>query len=96
MVFDYSLAALVAIGLLAYLLFALLHPERFRPLTSFARCRRLVRQGVTFSARARFHTGWTLSGHRLGHLVIASIPPSKSLRWRQSCARDERGCDRSD
>jgi K+-transporting ATPase KdpF subunit len=29
MVFDYSLAALVAIGLLAYLLFALLHPERF-------------------------------------------------------------------
>jgi K+-transporting ATPase KdpF subunit len=28
-VFDYSLAALVAIGLLAYLLFALLHPERF-------------------------------------------------------------------
>ena len=29
MVLDYSLAALVAIGLLAYLLFALLHPERF-------------------------------------------------------------------
>jgi K+-transporting ATPase KdpF subunit len=29
MVFDYSLAALVALGLLAYLLFALLHPERF-------------------------------------------------------------------
>jgi K+-transporting ATPase KdpF subunit len=29
MIFDYSLAALVAIGLLAYLLFALLHPERF-------------------------------------------------------------------
>jgi K+-transporting ATPase KdpF subunit len=29
MVFDYSLAALVAIGLLAYLVFALLHPERF-------------------------------------------------------------------
>jgi K+-transporting ATPase KdpF subunit len=29
MVFDYSLAALVAIGLLAYLIFALLHPERF-------------------------------------------------------------------
>jgi K+-transporting ATPase KdpF subunit len=29
MVFDYSLAALVAIGLLGYLLFALLHPERF-------------------------------------------------------------------
>jgi K+-transporting ATPase KdpF subunit len=29
MVFDYSLAALVAIGLLVYLIFALLHPERF-------------------------------------------------------------------
>jgi K+-transporting ATPase KdpF subunit len=29
MVFDYSLAALVAVGLLAYLIFALLHPERF-------------------------------------------------------------------
>jgi K+-transporting ATPase KdpF subunit len=29
MIFDYSLAALVAVGLLAYLLFALLHPERF-------------------------------------------------------------------
>lgn len=29
MAFDYSLAALVALGLLAYLLFALLHPERF-------------------------------------------------------------------
>ena len=29
MVFDYSLAALVALGLLAYLLFALLHPEQF-------------------------------------------------------------------
>ena len=29
MVFDYTLAALVAIGLLAYLIFALLHPERF-------------------------------------------------------------------
>jgi K+-transporting ATPase KdpF subunit len=29
MIFDYSLAALVAIGLLAYLIFALLHPERF-------------------------------------------------------------------
>jgi K+-transporting ATPase KdpF subunit len=29
MVFDYSLAALVALGLLAYLIFALLHPERF-------------------------------------------------------------------
>jgi K+-transporting ATPase KdpF subunit len=29
MVFDYSLAALVAIGLLTYLVFALLHPERF-------------------------------------------------------------------
>jgi K+-transporting ATPase KdpF subunit len=29
MVFDYSLAALVAIGLLAYLVFALLHPELF-------------------------------------------------------------------
>jgi K+-transporting ATPase KdpF subunit len=27
--FDYSLAALVALGLLAYLIFALLHPERF-------------------------------------------------------------------
>ena len=29
MIFDYSLAALVAIGLLVYLIFALLHPERF-------------------------------------------------------------------
>jgi len=29
MIFDYSLAALVALGLLAYLIFALLHPERF-------------------------------------------------------------------
>jgi K+-transporting ATPase KdpF subunit len=29
MVFDYSLAALVALGLLAYLFFALLNPERF-------------------------------------------------------------------
>jgi K+-transporting ATPase KdpF subunit len=29
MMFDYSLAALVALGLLAYLIFALLHPERF-------------------------------------------------------------------
>jgi K+-transporting ATPase KdpF subunit len=29
MIFDYSLAALVAIGLLAYLIFALLRPERF-------------------------------------------------------------------
>ena len=29
MVFDYSLAGLVALGLLDYLLFALLNPERF-------------------------------------------------------------------
>ena len=29
MVFDYSLAALVAAGLLAYLVYALLRPERF-------------------------------------------------------------------
>jgi len=29
MTFDYSLAGLVAVGLLAYLLFALLNPERF-------------------------------------------------------------------
>ena len=29
MVFDYSLAALVAIGLLIYLIYALLRPERF-------------------------------------------------------------------
>ena len=29
MVFDYSLAALVALGLLAYLIFALSNPERF-------------------------------------------------------------------
>ena len=29
MIFDYSLAGLVALGLLAYLLFALLRPERF-------------------------------------------------------------------
>jgi K+-transporting ATPase KdpF subunit len=29
MVFDYSLAALVALGLLGYLIFALLNPERF-------------------------------------------------------------------
>jgi K+-transporting ATPase KdpF subunit len=29
MVFDYSLAALVALGLLAYLIYALLRPERF-------------------------------------------------------------------
>ena len=29
MVFDYSLAALVAVGLLIYLIFALLRPERF-------------------------------------------------------------------
>jgi K+-transporting ATPase KdpF subunit len=29
MVFDYSLAALVSLGLLIYLLYALLRPERF-------------------------------------------------------------------
>jgi K+-transporting ATPase KdpF subunit len=29
MVFDYSLAALVTVGLLVYLTFALLKPERF-------------------------------------------------------------------
>ncbi len=29
MIFDYSLAALVAAGLLCYLIFALLRPERF-------------------------------------------------------------------
>jgi K+-transporting ATPase KdpF subunit len=29
MTFDYSLAALVAVGLLVYLVFALLRPERF-------------------------------------------------------------------
>jgi K+-transporting ATPase KdpF subunit len=29
MIFDYSLAALVVIGLLVYLVSALLHPERF-------------------------------------------------------------------
>jgi K+-transporting ATPase KdpF subunit len=29
MIFDYTLAALVAAGLLCYLLYALLHPERF-------------------------------------------------------------------
>jgi K+-transporting ATPase KdpF subunit len=29
MAFDYSLAALVAAGLLCYLIFALLRPERF-------------------------------------------------------------------
>jgi K+-transporting ATPase KdpF subunit len=29
MTFDYSLAALVAVGLLIYLVFALLRPERF-------------------------------------------------------------------
>jgi K+-transporting ATPase KdpF subunit len=29
MIFDYSLAALVAAGLLIYLIFALLRPERF-------------------------------------------------------------------
>jgi K+-transporting ATPase KdpF subunit len=29
MVFDYSLAAIVAIGLLVYLVYALLRPERF-------------------------------------------------------------------
>jgi K+-transporting ATPase KdpF subunit len=29
MVFDYSLAALVALGLLIYLIYALLRPERF-------------------------------------------------------------------
>ena len=29
MIFDYSLAALVAAGLLAYLIYALLRPERF-------------------------------------------------------------------
>ena len=28
--------------------------------------------------------------------LLPLSPPSKSLRWRQSCARDERGCDRSD
>jgi hypothetical protein len=38
----------------------------------------------------------TLSGHRLGHLVIAPITTIKSLRRRQSCARHERGCDRSE
>jgi K+-transporting ATPase KdpF subunit len=29
MVFEYSLAALVALGLLIYLIYALLRPERF-------------------------------------------------------------------
>ena len=29
MAFDYSLAALVALGLLSYLIYALLRPERF-------------------------------------------------------------------
>jgi K+-transporting ATPase KdpF subunit len=29
MIFDYSLAGLVAVGLLCYLLYALLRPERF-------------------------------------------------------------------
>ncbi|HEX5517682.1 K(+)-transporting ATPase subunit F [Bradyrhizobium japonicum] len=29
MLFDYSLAALVAVGLLFYLIYALLRPERF-------------------------------------------------------------------
>ena len=29
MIFDYSLAAIVTAGLLAYLFFALLRPERF-------------------------------------------------------------------
>ncbi|MBR0750528.1 K(+)-transporting ATPase subunit F [Bradyrhizobium japonicum] len=29
MTFDYSLAALVAVGLLFYLIYALLRPERF-------------------------------------------------------------------
>jgi K+-transporting ATPase KdpF subunit len=29
MIFDYSLAAIVTAGLLAYLVFALLRPERF-------------------------------------------------------------------
>jgi K+-transporting ATPase KdpF subunit len=29
MIFDYSLAALVTVGLLAYLTYALLQPERF-------------------------------------------------------------------
>jgi K+-transporting ATPase KdpF subunit len=29
MIFDYSLAALVAAGLLCYLIYALLRPERF-------------------------------------------------------------------
>jgi K+-transporting ATPase KdpF subunit len=29
MTFDYSLAALVAVGLLVYLVFALLRPDRF-------------------------------------------------------------------
>jgi K+-transporting ATPase KdpF subunit len=34
MVFDYSLAAIVAVGLLVYLICALLRPERFWPLAS--------------------------------------------------------------
>jgi K+-transporting ATPase KdpF subunit len=29
MIFDYSLAAVVSVGLLAYLIYALLRPERF-------------------------------------------------------------------
>ena len=29
MIFDYSLAALVAVGLMIYLVYALLRPERF-------------------------------------------------------------------
>lgn len=29
MIFDYSLAAIVAVGLLFYLIYALLRPERF-------------------------------------------------------------------
>jgi K+-transporting ATPase KdpF subunit len=29
MIFDYSLAALVTVGLMIYLVFALLQPERF-------------------------------------------------------------------
>ena len=37
MIFDYSLAALVAAGLLCFLMYALLRPERFKRRFGFVR-----------------------------------------------------------
>jgi len=38
MIFDYSLAGVVSLGLLVYLTYALLRPERFWPCSCFSNC----------------------------------------------------------